>query len=130
MPMGFFSPPSPYRSLSRAFGYFMCATFGAILLIFVAILVLVEITTTPRNYGWVLWGSLAAAGLSFGHVLREVYSLRPVSVRSWLVFAGAIAVLMLDVWITITDPTARAGLSIAAGVGGTMLFVARLLRPR
>lgn len=107
----------------------MCATFGAIIVFFVAFLVLVEITTAPGRYGWWMWGSLIAAGISFVHVLREVYSFKPVSWRSWLVFAGALCMLVLDVWITIKDPSARVAFSAAVAVGGTMLFLARLLRP-
>lgn len=127
--MGFFDPPPPFRSLSRALGYVMCAMFGAIIVFFVAFLVLVEITTGPARYGWWMWGSLIAAGISFVHVLLEVYSLKPVSWRSWLVFAGALCVLVVDVWITMTDPISKVVFSAAVAVGGTMLFLARLLRP-
>ncbi len=110
--------------------YMIAAIVGSVLVFFMTLFVVVEITTHPRLSPWNVGLGVLAAIVSNVHLVRCAVSLKPLRRAEWLVFVIAIGALAYEIQANIQDPTAREIFTVAGVAGALLLLFARWLCTR
>jgi hypothetical protein len=110
--------------------YIFAASIGTVLVFFMTLFVVAEITTHPRLSAWSVRLGVLAAIVSIVHLVRCAVSLKPLKLAEWLAFAIAMGSLTYEIQVNIQDPTARTMFTFAGAIGSLLLLLARWLCTR
>lgn len=121
---GMFSSGDHLLPLDRA-AYYGFAVCGTCIAFFTSLVVIIEIATSPRASVVGVLVSIVGAAMTFSHLVRFGRSPAKPGPVAWGFFFLALAMQLVEVWLTITDRTAQVVFTTAGVVGAIWLLLAR-----
>lgn len=104
------------------YGFAVCGTCVAFV---TSLVVVIEIATSPRASVVAVLVSIVGAAMSFLHLVRFGRAPAKPGPIAWGFFFVALAMQLLEVWLTITDRTAQIVFSTMGAIGAIWLLLAR-----